>query len=41
MRVLVSRSILPTLELDISDSTVEAATDTIAEWLEQTGGLWA
>jgi hypothetical protein len=41
MRNLVHRSILPTLELDISDGNVGAASDKIADWLEQTGGLWA
>ncbi len=41
MRSLVDQSILPALELDISDSNVEAASDRIADWLEQTGGLWA
>ena len=41
MRSLVAESILPTLELDISDSDVERAAESIADWMEQTGGLWA
>jgi hypothetical protein len=41
MRRLVSESILPVLELDVSDNDVTAATDRIADWLEETGGLYA
>jgi len=41
MRRLVGESILPTLELDISDSDVPGAAGRIADWLEETGGLWA
>lgn len=37
----VIRSILPVLEVDISDSDVPRAADRIADWLEETGGLWA
>jgi hypothetical protein len=40
-RELVAQSRLPTLELDISDNDVPAATDRIADWLSETGGLWA
>ena len=40
-RRLVGESILPTLELDISDSDVAGAADRIADWLTETGGLWA
>jgi hypothetical protein len=40
MRRLVGQSILPTLELDISDNDVAAAADRIADWLAATGGLW-
>jgi hypothetical protein len=40
MRQLASQSILPRLELDISDSDVGCATERIADWLEATGGLW-
>jgi hypothetical protein len=38
---LVRGSILPALELDISDRNVPAAADRIADWLEETGGLYA
>ena len=38
---LVSESILPTLELDVSDNDVAGAADGIADWLEETGGLYA
>ena len=41
IRKLTSRSILPTLELDVSDNDVKKAADQIAAWLEETGGLWA
>ena len=40
-RRLVSESILPMLELDISNSDVAGAADRIADWLTETGGLWA
>jgi hypothetical protein len=41
LRRLVSESILPTLELDLSDNDVAGAADRIADWLEETGGLYA
>ena len=41
MRRLVSESMLPVLELDISDNDIEGATDKIVDWLEETGGLYA
>ena len=41
MRRLSSQSILPVFELDISDSDVPRAADRIADWLAETGGLWA
>jgi hypothetical protein len=40
-RRLAGESILPRLELDISDSDVPRACDRIAGWMESTGGLWA
>jgi hypothetical protein len=40
MRELVAGSNLPSLEIDVSDNNVPAATDAIAEWLEESGGLW-
>jgi len=41
MRHLVHDTLLPTLELDVSDNDVAQAADRIADWLEETGGLWA
>jgi len=41
LQKLVAESILPTLELNISDDDIPAAADKIADWLETTGGLWA
>ncbi len=41
MRRLASESILPTLVLDISDNNINRAADDIADWMTQTGGLWA
>jgi hypothetical protein len=41
MRSLLSQSILPMLELDISDSDVPRAAHRIADWLAETGGLYA
>jgi hypothetical protein len=41
MRHLVRGSILPMLELDISDNDIAAAADRVADWLEATGGLYA
>ena len=37
---LVSASSLPTLKIDISDNDVPNAVKNIADWLEQTGGLY-
>ena len=39
MRFEVGRSLLPSLELDVSDDDVGGAADRIASWLEATGGL--
>jgi hypothetical protein len=41
IRRLVSESLLPILELDVSDSDVARAADRIADWLTETGGLWS
>jgi hypothetical protein len=41
MRGLVAESILPTLTIDISDNDVPRAVECIADWMEQSGGLWA
>jgi len=37
---LVAESTLPALTVDISDNDVPAAVERIADWLEQTGGLY-
>lgn len=39
-REAVRRSILPVLELDVSDGDVPQAADRVADWLERTGGLY-
>ncbi|HET6261738.1 MAG TPA: hypothetical protein VFG99_05815 [Chloroflexia bacterium] len=41
MRRLAGESLLPVLELDVSDSDVPHAADRVADWLESTGGLYA
>jgi hypothetical protein len=40
MKRLVAESTLPTLALDISDNDIPAAVEKIADWMEQTGGLY-
>lgn len=40
MRELVAKSILPKIEIDITDNDVPRATDQIATWMHKTGGLW-
>jgi hypothetical protein len=40
MKRLVAESTLPTLTLDISDNDIPAAVEKIADWMEQTGGLY-
>ncbi len=40
MRDLVKQSMLQTLALDISDNDIPTAVDKIAEWMQQTGGLY-
>lgn len=41
IRSLISKSILPVLDLDISDNSVPAAVEKIADWMEQGGHLYA
>ncbi len=41
MTTLVGKSTLRTLKVDVSDSNVDKAADTIADWMEATGGLFA
>ena len=40
MRELISKSMLPGLTLDISDNNINAAVERVADWLEQSGGLY-
>jgi hypothetical protein len=40
MQRLVGESILPRFELDISDNDIPRAVESIADWMEATGGLW-
>ena len=40
IRRLISESILPCLEVDISDNDIPRAVEKIADWMEQTGGLY-
>jgi len=40
MKRLVHESILPKLELDISDNDIPRAVEEIADWMESSGGLW-
>jgi hypothetical protein len=41
LRSMVAKSILPRLELDISDDNIPHSVNAIADWMENTGGLWA
>jgi len=41
LRRLVGESILPRLEIDISDNDIPRAVETTADWLESTGALWS
>jgi hypothetical protein len=40
MRELVAGSRLPSLEVDVTNGEMDAITGEIADWLEETGGLW-
>jgi len=40
IRKLADESILPKLELDISDNDIPRAVERVADWMESTGGLW-
>ena len=40
MRELITKSILPSLTLDISDNNITAAVEKVADWLEETNGLY-
>ena len=39
LRAIVARSLLPSLEVDVSHDNIALASDRIADWLEATGGL--
>jgi hypothetical protein len=41
LRSLVGESRLQTFELDITDDNIPRAVNSIADWMERTGGLWA
>jgi hypothetical protein len=41
LRELAHASKLPVLELDISDDDIDGACNRVADWMTQTGGLWA
>jgi hypothetical protein len=40
LKLLVSESALPKLELDISDNDIPRAVENIADWMEQSGALY-
>ena len=40
MQRLAGESLLPRLELDISDNDIPRAVEKIADWMEASGGLW-
>ena len=40
MGELIAESNLPVLNLDISENNIQLAVERIADWLENTGGLW-
>ncbi len=40
LRKLLAESVLPALILDVSDNNISRAVETIAGWMEQTGGLY-
>jgi len=40
-RGVVAASLLPSLELDVSEDNIPRAVETVADWMEETGGLWA
>ena len=40
MRGLIAKSLLPNVEIDVTDNSVSRATDRIAQWMRDTGGLW-
>ena len=41
LRRLARASLLPSREIDVSDGDVPRICDAIADWMTETGGLWA
>ena len=41
LREVVAESALPSREIDVSDGDVARVCDDIADWMTETGGLWA
>ena len=41
LRSAAAGSLLPVLELDVSDNDIDRAADQIVDWMTGTGGLWA
>ena len=41
LRRLARESRLPVIELDVSDDDVAGSCDRVADWMTETGGLWA
>lgn len=41
MKDLINQSILTKIEIDISDNNIQRAVERIADWMTETGGLWA
>lgn len=40
MRELIASSALPSLTLNLSDNNIPATVESIADWLEESGGLY-
>ena len=40
MRELIAKSMLPSLTLDISDNNINATVERVADWMEESGGLY-
>jgi len=40
MHELIAQSMLPSLTLDVSDNDIHSAVEKVADWMEQTGGLY-
>ncbi len=41
MQRLIAQSLLPVKEVDVSDNDIPRACEEIADWLTETGGLYA